>query len=399
MKKPEGHSTVCVHGGERSRKPAGAVATPIFQTATYSFSSSAEVRAYQEGSAPDLFEYGRYGSPSERALEGKLAEICGAEDALVTSSGMAAVCDTLLAVLGRGKHLVLSSECYRRTRLFAEQHLSRFGVRVTYAGPDADSMVRAITRRTRAVFVELPTNPHLYVPDLPRIAAAARKHGALTIVDPTVAGPYNIDAFAQGADLVTLSLTKYLAGHNDVIAGAVLGARRQLEAVRDFHGTAGTLLAPATAYLVQRGIKTLALRVPHQNESAERVAAFLESHAAVRQVYYPGLPSHRDHAIAKRLMSGFGCVVSFRLRSDLAGTERFLDRLRLFKIAPSFGGVDSLAEGVATMSFWNYTRAERRRLDIPDDLVRLSIGIEDAGDLIADLHQALAAEGRRGDER
>jgi cystathionine gamma-synthase len=302
---------------------------------------------------------------------------------------MAAVCDTLLAVLRSGDHLVLSSECYRRTRVFAEQHLSRFGIRVSFAEPRADAMIGAMNSRTRAVFVEFPTNPHLYVPDLPAIAAAARKRKVLTLVDPTVAGPNNINAFEHGADLVTLSLTKYLAGHNDVIAGAVLGSRKALQPVRDYHGTSGTLLAPATAYLVLRGIKTMALRVPRQSESAARVAAFLESHPGVRRVYYPGLASHRDHAVASKLLKASGCIVSFRVRGDLAATERFLDKLTLFRIAPSFGGVESLAEGVATMSFWSYKKSERRMLDIPDDLVRLSIGIEDPDDLIQDLDRAL----------
>jgi len=382
-------STLSVHGGEEGRKLGHSVVTPIIQTATFSFDASRDVRAYQETEIKTRFEYGRYGSPTQLALEGKLAAIHGAEDALVTSSGMSAVTDAFLALLRTGDHLVMTSESYRRTRTFCEQFLSRFGVRVTFAEPDARSIIRAIRKRTRAVFVEIPTNPHLYVPDLPQIAAVTRQRGITLIVDPTVAGPFNADPVRMGADLIILSLTKYLAGHNDVIGGAVLGSRALVTPIREYHGTAGTLLPPLAAYLILRGIKTAALRMERHNQSAALMAVFLEGHPRVRKVYYPGLASHPHHAVASRLLRGFGGVVSFRLRADLKGTERFLDRLRLFRIAASFGGTESLAELVASMSFWDKTRAERRALDIPDDLVRLSVGIEDTDDLIADLKQAL----------
>jgi cystathionine gamma-synthase len=235
----------------------------------------------------------------------------------------------------------------------------------------------------------MPTNPHLYVPDVAAVAAATRKRGIPLIVDPTIAGPFNVNPFALGADMVILSLTKYVAGHNDVIGGAVLGRRKELLPVREFHGTIGTLLPPIAAYLILRGMKTLALRMQRHNHNALEVARFLEEHPRVRQVYYPGLKSHPHHDVAARLMQGCGGVVSFRLRADLEGSERFLDRLRLFRIAPSLGGVESLAELVATMSYWDKSRRERKVLDIPDDLVRLSVGIEDADDLVADLAYAL----------
>ena len=389
MPKPDNRSTLSVHAGEKGRKLADAVAMPIVQTATFSFETSRAVRDYQEETVKTRFEYGRYGTPTQQVLEAKLAAIYRTEDALVTSSGMASVTDTFLALLKTGDHLVMTSESYRRTRSFCENVLTRFGVRLTFADPEAEAIVAALNRRTRAVFVEVPTNPHLYVPDVPRIAAATRKRGIPLIVDPTIAGPFSADSVAMGADLVILSLTKYLAGHNDVIGGAVLGRRELLTPVREYHGTAGTLLPPLAAYLILRGMKTAALRMERQNQSAEKVAAFLEQHRAIRRVYYPGLASHPHHEIATRLLRGCGGVVSFRLRSNLKGAERFLDRLRVFRIAPSLGGVESLAELVATMSFWDRTRAQRRKLDIPDDLVRLSVGIEDADDLVADLERAL----------
>jgi cystathionine gamma-synthase len=391
MSRPDNRSTLSVHGGERGRNLADALAVPIVQTATFSFETSDAVRAYQEQAVKTRFEYGRYGAPTQEALEAKLAAIYGTEDALVTSSGMAAVTDTFLALLRTGDHLVMTSESYRRTRNFCEHVLTRFGVRLTFADPVAGSIIAALNRRTRAVFVEVPTNPHLYVPDVPRIAAETKKRGIPLIVDPTIAGPFNADPVALGADLVILSLTKYLAGHNDVIGGAVLGRRELLTPIREYHGTAGTLLPPLAAYLILRGIKTVALRMERQNRSAEKIADFLEQHRAIRRVYYPTLESHPHQEIAARLLRGCGGVVSFRLKANLKGAERFLDRLRVFRIAPSLGGVESLAELVATMSFWDRTRAQRKELDIPDDLVRLSVGIEDTDDLVADLERALKA--------
>ncbi len=382
-------STLAVHAGELRRKTGHAVAEPIMQTATFSFDSSADVRAYQEEEFKSRFEYGRYGSPTQQALEGKLAAIYGCEDAVVTSSGMAAVVDVLLSHVGCGDELVLTSETYRRTRVFSEHFLARLGVRAVVAPPDAEAVIAAMTRRTRAVFVEMPTNPHLYIPDIPALSVATRKRGIPLIVDPTIAGPFNAEPFAAGADFVILSLTKYLAGHNDVIGGAVLGTRKALLPVRELHGTAGTLLPPIAAYLILRGVKTVGLRMERHNSNALRVARFLEGHPKIRRVYYPVLPSHPHHKVASRLLRGGGGVVSFRLRATLRGAERFLDRLELFRIAPSLGGVESLAELVATMSYWDKTRSQRKALDIPDDLIRLSVGIEDGEDLVADLERAL----------
>jgi cystathionine gamma-synthase len=391
MRRRVRYSTLAVHAGELRRKTGHAVAEPIVQTATFSFESSAEVRTYQEEVYKSRFEYGRYGSPTQQVLEAKLAAIFGSEDAVVTSSGMAAVVDVLLSHVRSGDELVLTSETYRRTRVFSERFLARLGVRAVFAEPQAGAVIAAISRRTRAVFVEIPTNPHLYVPDITVLASETKKRGIPLIVDPTIAGPFNADPFKAGADFVVLSLTKYLAGHNDVIGGAVLGGRKALLPVRELHGTAGTLLPPIAAYLILRGIKTVGLRMERHNSNALAVARFLEDHSKVRRVYYPSLPSHPHHEVAARLLRGCGGVVSFRLRTDLRGSERFMDRLELFRIAPSLGGVESLAELVATMSFWDKSRSQRKALDIPDDLVRLSVGIEDGEDLLADLERALKA--------
>lgn len=384
-----GKGTLAVHAGEWDGQPGDAVATPIFQTATYSFRTSKEVREYHESPIKKRYEYGRYGSPTQLTLEHKLAEIFGGEDALVTSTGMSAISVALLALLRSGDHLVMTSECYRRTRAFCEKVLIKFGVKITFAEPNAEAIIRAIGKKTKAVFVEIPTNPHLYVPDIPKIAEVTRKKGIPLLVDPTIAAPFNCDPFALGADLVLVSLTKYLAGHNDVIGGAALGTRKMLAPLREVHGTAGTLLPPHSIYLILRGIKTLALRVERQNGNAVRVAEFLSTHPSVREVFYPGLASHPDFEIARRTLRGCGCIVSFRMKGrGLPDVERFLDKLKIFRIAPSLGGVESLIESVLTMSFWDKSREERLKLGIHDDLVRLSLGIEDADDLIGDLEQA-----------
>ncbi len=383
-------STLAVHAGELGRKIHHSITTPIFQSATFTFDRAADVRAYHEAKVKDRYEYGRYGSPTQLTLEKKLAELYGAEEALASASGMSALASTFLALLAPGDHVVLTSECYRRTRVMAEKLLARAGIRSTFGGTTAESLLKAVTPRTRMIFVEMPTNPHLHVPDLPKIAAVARRKRILLVVDATIAGPFNIDPFALGADLVVLSLTKYLAGHNDVIAGAVLGPRRLLEAVRDLHGTLGSLLPPHSAWLVIRGMKTVSLRLARQTENAERIAFFLAGHKRVKEVFHPRLPSHPDHEIAKRLLKGCGSLVSFRLRGSLASVEAFLDRLKVFQIAASLGGVESFAESIVTMSHWSLKRRERARIGMTDDLVRLSCGIEDPEDLIADLARALA---------
>lgn len=388
-KQKEDDSTLSVHAGERTPPIGDSVVTPIFQTATYSFNKAKEVREYHEMDPKTRFEYGRYGSPTQLTLEKKLGELFKTEDCVATASGMAAVADTLLALLSSGDHLVMTSECYRRTRAFCEKFLVKFGIKVTFAEPNAESVIKAITKKTKAVFLELPTNPHLFVPDVAAVAKVTRKKGIPLLVDPTIAGPFNCDCVELGADIIILSLTKYIAGHNDVIGGAVLGSRANVARVREYHGTAGTLLPPHSAYLVLRGIKTLSMRVERQNKNAQAVAEFLSTHPKVRQVYYPGLPSHPDHEVAVKQMSGFGCVVSFRLKADLAKAEKFCENLKLFRIAPSLGGVESLVELVVTMSFWDRTKKDRAALDLPDDLVRLSLGVEDTADLIKDLERSL----------
>ena len=384
-----GRSTRAVQGGERSPQQDPAVATPIHQTATFWFRDSAELREYAEGRLP-RDEYGRYGNPTWRAVERKLCELEGAEEAVLFASGMCAATTTFLALLPRGSHLIITNDCYRRTRQFIAQYLSKLDVTATVIEPaDNIALKDAIRDETKLFFTESPTNPYLRVTDLPDAARIAHERGVQVIVDSTFASPINHAPLADGADLVIHSATKYLGGHNDLLAGAIAGSAEAVKPIRDAVGVLGGVLDPHAAYLLLRGMKTLALRIERHNETALRIARWLEEHPRVRRVWYPGLESHPDFAVATRLMAGFGGVVTFELDTDLEGAIRFTDACRLPYLAPSLGGVDSLIEMPVLMSYWDYPPEERQSYGITDSLIRFSCGVEDADDLVADLEQAL----------
>ncbi len=386
-----GRGTRAVHGGARSDRVGQSVTTPVFQTSTYTFHDSEEVRRYQEGRFT-RDEYGRYGNPTWRAAERQLVALEGGEAAVLFASGMAAASVLFLSVLPRDGHLVITDECYRRTRQLLDETLVKMGTRVSVipAG-DLAALEGALRRDTSLFFSESPTNPHLRVLDVPRAAALCHDVDARLAIDSTFATPINQQPLLQGADYVLHSATKYLAGHNDVLAGAVVGATNVIAPLRKAQGVIGAILDPHAAALLSRGLKTLELRMQRHNESGLRVATWLERDPRVARVWYPGLPSHPDHAVARGMMSGFGGVVSFELDTDLFGAERFIDALRIPLIAPSFGGVESLVELPATMSFWDRNTEEREAIGIPESLVRLGIGVEDPDDLIQDLETALAA--------
>ncbi|MGD9762839.1 MAG: PLP-dependent aspartate aminotransferase family protein [Candidatus Binatia bacterium] len=387
--KPAGPSTRSVHGGEARGKLASALTEPIVQTATYTFADTAELADHFEGRI-EREEYGRYGNPTQRVAERKLAALEGADDGLLFSSGMAAITTTLFAMLSKGAHVVVTDDAYRRTRQFLLQVLRRYGVEVTVVpAGDYGRLEEAVRQTTRLIFSESPTNPYNRVLDLERVAEIGRRHRVKTIIDSTFATPINQRPLAFGIDLVIHSATKYLGGHNDLLAGAVLGAGPLISGVREMQGITGAVVDPFAAYLLIRGLKTLALRVARQNENAVRVAAFLAGHPKVERVHHPSLPTHPEHTIAARQMDGFGGVVSFELRGDLAAGSRLVDACRLPRIAPSLGGVESLIEQPALMSFYELSTEERLQIGIKDSLIRYAVGIEDADDLIADLRQAL----------
>ena len=385
----KGRSTAAVHGGEPRTKEGNAIATPIMQTATFTFASSREIGDHFEGRI-EREEYGRYGNPTRTVAEDKLAELEGAEQAVLFSSGMAAITTTLFAMLSRGAHVVVTDDAYRRTRQFLNQVLRRYGVEVsTVPAGDYERMEQAVRQTTRIIFSESPTNPYNRILDLYRVAEIGRRHRVKTIIDSTFATPINQRPLEFGIDLVIHSATKYLGGHNDLLAGVVLGGSDLVGAIRDFQGVTGAVPDPLSAYLLIRGIKTLALRVERQNDSAQRIAEFLEAHPKVARVHYAGLTSHPEHQIAVEQMRGFGGVVSFEVKGDLAAGSRLVDACRIPRIAPSLGGVESLIEQPALMSFYELTTEERLQVGIKDSLVRYAVGIEDAEDLIADLTQAL----------
>lgn len=393
-------STLAVHAGEEKRKPFGALTTPVYQTSTYTFEDTADVLAFMErkaerkaareagGDLPLRDEYGRYSNPTQLVVERKLAVLEGGERALLFASGMNAITTTFLALLTNGDHVIVVADCYRRTREFASAFLPRWGVETTLVPvDDLEALAAAIRPNTRLIFAETPTNPYLRVMDLARVADIARPRGIITAVDSTFATPVNMQPLALGIDLVIHSATKYLGGHNDVLAGVVIGAHRLLSKIEDARGLLGGVGSPHDAYLLLRGLKTLELRVRRQNENGMRVAQFLEQHPAIERVYYPGLPSHPDYATAQRLMTGFGGVVSFEVAGDKETTSRFVDRLQLPYIGPTLGGVEGIVQQQAL--FVSLDPVERAASGVKDTLVRYALGIEDADDIIADLAQAM----------
>jgi cystathionine gamma-synthase len=296
----------------------------------------------------------------------------------------------LFAMLSRGTHVVVTDDSYRRTRQFLNQTLHRYGIEVsTVPVGDYEALEDAIRPTTRVLVSESPTNPYNRILDLERFAAIGRRHRVKTVIDATFATPYNQRPLDWGVDLVVHSATKYLGGHNDLLAGAILGSAELVDGIRGLQGITGAIVDPFAAYLLIRGIKTFALRMERQNTNAQALAEFLAGHPRIAAVHYAGLPSHSEHAIARKQMRGYGGVVSFEVRGDIDAASRVVDGCRIPHLAVSLGGVESLIEQPAVMSFYELTSEERLEIGIKDNLIRYSVGIEDADDLIDDLAQAL----------
>jgi len=383
-------STGCVHAGAGSTETSGSITTPIVHSAPFTFQTTRDLVDYLDGRTERTQpEYGRMGNPTVAAAEKRLAALEGAEMALLSASGMATVTSLFLAFLQSGDHLIITSDCYKRTRDFGAHFLKKFGVDTSVVAPSLEAIAAAVGPATRIVFAETPTNPYQYVVDLDGLADLGKRSGVTTVVDSTFATPVNLRPLEFGVDLVVHSATKYLGGHNDLIAGVVAGPRELVQPVADLQMTLGGICDPTTAYLLERGLKTLALRVAKQNANGQAVAEYLEAHPRAERVFYPGLPSHPQHSIAARMMTGFAGVVTFLLDADFDGTSRFVDALEIAQLAPSLGGVESLVEQAVIMGYWDVPREERESLGMADNLVRLALGIEDAEDIIADLAQAL----------
>jgi cystathionine gamma-synthase len=384
-----GSATSSVHAGELRQQEANAITTPIYQTSTFWFRNSKEVTDYQEGKSTRE-EYGRYGNPTWRSVERKVSALEGGEETILFASGMCAATTAFMALLPEGSHLIVTSDCYRRTRQFINQFLSRMGVETTVIEPsNLDAFEKAIRPNTEIFFTESPTNPYLRVVDVPAVAEIAHANGVKVIIDSTFATPVNHRALGDGADLVLHSATKYLGGHNDLLAGTVTGPKELVDPVRSALGVLGGIIDSHAAWLLLRGIKTLDIRMERHNANGLAVARYLEAHPKIRKVWYPGLESHPDHEIAARIMSGAGGVVTFEIETELEGAMRFIDSTTIPYQAPSLGGVESLIELPVTMSFWDVPKEKRLELGITDSLVRYACGIENSDDIIADIEQAL----------
>jgi cystathionine beta-lyase/cystathionine gamma-synthase len=383
MKERSHHlDTKLIHAGEPGPRIHGAVSIPIFQSANFEYGDEADYHS---------LKYIRMNNtPNHEAVHQKLAASENAEAALVTASGMAAISTALLTVLSSGDHLLVQDCLYGGTHDFITRDLPSFGISYDFInGDDPESWSRQLRPTTKAIYVETMSNPLLQVPDIPAVAAFARDHGLVSMIDNTFASPVNFRPAEHGFDLSLHSCTKYINGHSDIVAGAVIGRSALLGKIKLRLDHLGASLDPHAAFLLHRGMKTLALRVRVQNENAFKIAQFLAEHPAVDSVHYPGLPSHPRHARARELFEGCGGVLSFELKGGPEDAQRFIRRLRLPVEAPSLGHVETLITRPTTTSHLGMSAEDRHRLGISDRLIRLSAGIESVDDLIEDFAQAL----------
>ena len=379
--RPAGLSTIALHGGAEPAGPHSPVVQPLYQSVNY----------MQEFGTDAGLRYGRYGNtPNVSLIQKRLALLEGSEDALVLSSGMGATACAMLALLRPGDHLLASSWIYGGTRRLFLEEFATLGIEVTLLDPlDLRGWRRAVTPRTRALFIESPVNPTCRVLDLRTVSLVSREHGLALVVDSTFASPVNFRPIEHGADVVLQSATKYLNGHHDVLGGAVMGTASYVEEVRRKMILWGQAADPFACWLLERGLKTLDVRVRRQNENAMRLAEWASAQAGIAKVHYPGLPDHPDHAVASEILDGFGGMLALELAGGGPAADRFVQRLQLVKYASSLGGVDSLIIEPRYSSHAHMTSEERAALGIPDGFLRVSVGIENVEDLIADLARAL----------
>lgn len=382
-------STLAIHAGQEKFRLAGPVGTAISRTSTFTFADTEEMKLWAEGKG-SFYIYTRYGNPTLTVAEKKIAALEGAEDALVTASGMAAISSALLGVLKAGDELIATLSLYGGTYRLMRDIFPRMGIKVKFVGTDLAGLEKLVTPRTKALYIETPTNPALRVVDLKRAISFAKEWDLVSLIDNTFASPLLQKPVALGFDLVLHSATKYLAGHSDILAGAVAGKKALVEKARQMVIYLGGSMDPEVAFLLIRGMKTLEVRMEKQCRTAMAVAKFLEKHPKVSRVHFPGLASHPDHKLAKRQMKAFGAMLAFDMKGGLAAARRFCERTRVFLLAASLGGVESLVLLPVYSSHYNMTVAELKAAGIEPGTVRVSIGLEDANDLIEDLRQALA---------
>lgn len=388
MKRHKRHpETKAVQGAADLTKKNGPVATPIYQTSTFEVTDNdQQVRA----TSTDMF-YTRYGNPTNSVVEGVIAELEGADAALLFSSGMNAITTGILALVKTGDHIVAQEDIYGGVTKFLSSWLPKLGVETTFVETaNYDQHARAIRPNTKLLYVESPTNPTLKIVDLRKVSALAKQHGLISAIDSTFATPINQRPVEYGIDLVMHSGTKYFAGHSDLICGAVAGRKDLIETIHNTRTTLGGNMDPHAAFLLLRGIKTLAVRVQRQNESALRVAEYLAQNRKVKRVYYPFAEGHPQRALAMEMMQGGGGVLTFEVDGTQEDARRLSEALNLFTLAPSLGGVDSLVSIPVLTSHAMISAEHRRKMGVTEQMIRLSVGIENVDDLIADLDQALA---------
>jgi len=381
--------TTAVHAGENPEAHQGAISVPVYNAAVFAFPDAEQGAAIHEGEQPGYF-YGRISNPTQDALEAALGELEGGAAALAFASGMAAISTTLFTLLKAGDHIIAPESLYATTNALLSQMLEPFGVAVTYVdATDAQNYKSAIRPETRVLYLESPANPTLKLVDIAAVVEIAKEKDLITVMDSTFATPFNQRPIDYGVDVVVHSATKYLGGHGDLVAGAMIGSKEIVTKARwHTNKILGGVISAQTAWLVLRGIKTLALRMERHNENALAVAQFLDKHPKVKMVHYPGLPAHPQHDLAKRQMNGFGGMIAF----DVGGVEegrRLVNNVRLCALAVSLGDVATLIQHSASMTHASVPRERRLNVGITDGLLRLSVGIERAEDIIADLSQAL----------
>jgi methionine-gamma-lyase len=374
MKPKYKFSTLAIHAGEEEHPAFGAVTTPIFQTSTFVFKNSAEVLEYQKGDS-SKYLYTRYGNPTLETVERKMAALEGGEAALLVSSG---------------EEIISTEPVYGGTFHLFKDVFARLGIKVHFVDPEKVDQARGLlNQNTKLFFCETPTNPNLRVVDIRKLASIGKESGIPVVVDNTFATPYNQSPLALDADLVIHSGTKYLGGHSDLVAGVIVGPKQVIDKARETMKLTGGCIDPLGAFLLLRGLKTLAVRVERQNHNAQKVAGFLSGHEKVNRVFYPGLPTYAQHDLAKSQMRGFGGMVCFEVKGGLDLAAKVMDSFKVFINATSLGGVESLASLPVLTSHYGFDEKELKRADVTPGMLRLSCGIEDQDDLIEDLRQAL----------
>ncbi len=379
-----------IHAGSRPCPATGAHIGPIYRSSTFVMDNVEQAIRISQGEE-EGYSYGRFGNPTETELEEKMAALEKGEKALATASGMAAITTTLMTFLKNGDHLIAGDIIYGCTYGLIRDILTKYGIEVTFVDTsDLENIKKAIQPNTKVIYIETPCNPVLRLADIKGAAEIAQENGASLIVDSTFATPYLQNPLDLGADVVVHSATKYLGGHGDIVGGIIVGSRETITEIRDPHlQFFGGIISPGDAFLIIRGLKTLGIRMKAHCESAQAVAEYLEDHSMVEKVYYPGLPSHPQHELAKKQMRGFGGMMSFDVKGGFEGGKTTMNNVKMISLATSLGCIDSLIQHSPSMSHFTMSKEEREKVGIMEGQVRLSVGIEEAENIIADLENAL----------